>query len=58
MKLLGNALVIFGIADLFASWFLRFDILAELGIALPEVIAAFTPAIAIIIGGLIKRKYA
>lgn len=57
MKLLGNALVVFGIADLFASWFLKFDILAELGVNLPTPIAAFTPAIAIIVGGLIKRKY-
>lgn len=57
MKLLGNALVVFGVADLFASWFLQFDIFAELGIELPSVIAAFTPAIAIIAGGAIKRKY-
>ena len=57
MSLLGNALVIFGIADLFASWFLQFDIFTQLGIQLPSAIAAFTPAIAIIAGGLIKRKY-
>ena len=55
MKTLGSLLIALGIIDFAASWIMQIDIYAEMGIIVPDSIYTFTPAIAIIAGGLLRR---
>lgn len=55
MKTIGSLLIALGLADLAASWLLQIDIYAEMGITIPDSIYTFTPAIAIIAGGLLRK---
>lgn len=55
MKTLGSILIALGLVDLAASWILQVDIYAEMGIAVPDSIYTFTPAIAMIAGALLRK---